>query len=285
MPDVYSIVTERILDQLSKGVVPWRKPWSARPARNLVSQKPYRGINPFLLNQGFASEFWLTFAQANRLGGHIRKGEKSSLIVFWKQSKFTKQNEETGEDETRSGFLLRYFNVFNLCQTEGIAEKLGLSITATLEPSFDKAQSIVDGMKQRPAIERADKAYYSPATDSVGMPDRGLFSSQGEYFSTLFHELTHATGHKSRLGRFDGNEKHLFGSESYSREELVAEFGASFLCGTAGIDQTMENSAAYIAHWSKRLREDKKLLVSAASQAQKSADFILGANQTETKKE
>ena len=276
MPNVYSIVTEKIVAQLEQGTIPWRKPWRAEVPCNMVSGKPYRGINVFLLAyQGYGSRYWLTFNQCAKLGGHVKKGEKSTLIVFWKRNQYTQHNEETDQDETRSSMMLRYYNVFNVMQTD-LAEKLGLGNSERVA-DIAAAETIVSDMPRRPAIERGDRAAYSPTADVVYMPDRGLFSSMPEYYSTLFHELVHSTGHLSRLSRFEpGEPLARFGSESYSKEELIAEFGAAMLAGIAGIEQaTLENSAAYLKHWIQRLKDDSKLLVSAASQAQKACDYIL----------
>ena len=279
---VYSIVTEQIIKQLESGVAPWRKPWHSEPPCNLITGKQYRGVNPFLLApQGYGSKYWLTFNQAKTLGGHVKQGEHSSIVTFWKKSPYTKRNVDTGEDETRSGFLLRYYRVFNLCQTEGIAEKLGLSTTASESgndvPDIEACERIVKGMQCAPKIEDSSAAWYRPLTDTVGIPPKSRFVGAPEYYSTLFHELGHSTGHKSRLDRVCfGNPIH-FGSESYSKEELVAEFTAAFLCGHAGISPSViENSAAYLRGWLSRLRSDSKLLVSAASQAQKACDYIMG---------
>lgn len=274
----YQVVTACILEQLEKGVVPWRKPWRTETPTSLASLKPYRGINVLLLaSQSHSSRYWLTFNQAARLGGHVRKGERSTLVTFWKRSPYTTRNEDTGEDETRQGFLLRYYRVFNLEQTDGIVEKLGLTAASPRVPDLDQCERIVSQMPCRPRMERSNAAWYRPLTDTVGMPDKSLFSSAEEFYSTLFHELGHSTGHPSRVGR-DGIENvNAFASESYSKEELIAEMSSAFLCGVAGISPAVvSNSAAYLQSWISRLRGDSRLLISAASAAQKAADFILG---------
>ena len=271
--NVYEIVTEQVIKQLESGVAPWRKPWRTDAPVNLISGKPYRGLNVFMLaTQGYESRYWLTFNQANKLGGHVKKGAKSSVVVFWHVGE-EKVNAKTGK--LSQPFLLRYYNVFNLCQTDGIAEKLGLGNASPRVPSLEQCEAIVTGMPNRPAFEQSDRAWYRPSTDSVGMPARGLFASSEEYYSTLFHELTHSTGHASRVGREGIENLNSFGSESYSKEELVAEMGAAMLCGVTGIAQaTLQNSASYLKCWIDRLRSDSKLLVSAASQAQKACDYI-----------
>jgi antirestriction protein ArdC len=285
MANVYEIVTEQIIKQLESGVAPWRKPWRAESPCNLVSGKPYRGINPFLLaSQGYGSRYWLTFAQANKLGGHVRKGEKSSTVVFWQigEEKIIKNAE--GKDRKSKPVLLRYYSVFNVEQCEGIADELGLGNTSPRIPNIAACEAIVKQMPNAPAMQQSDRAWYRPSNDTVGMPSKSLFGSAEEYYSTLFHELTHSTGHKSRVGRDGIEEVAQFGSESYSKEELIAEMGAAMLCGITGIaPATIENSASYLQCWINRLRGDSKLLVSAASAAQKACDFIrnISANSTQ----
>jgi len=275
---VYEIVTARILEQLERGVVPWRRPWSAQLPCNQVSGKAYRGLNTFLLgSQGYASKYWLTFNQANKLGGHIRKGEKSSLVTFWHVGQEKVVRTADGTDKKQTPFLLRYYAVFNVYQTEGIAEKLGLGKSAPVVPSIEACEAIVAAMPNAPKREQSDRAWYRPASDTVGMPARALFNSSEEYYSTLFHEIVHSTGHASRIGREGIEQLNTFGSESYSREELIAEMGAAMMCGVTGIaPATLENSAAYLKTWIERLKSDSRLLVSAASAAQKAADYILG---------
>jgi antirestriction protein ArdC len=275
---VYEIVTEQVIKQLESGVAPWRKPWSAELPCNLVSGKAYRGLNTFLLgSQGYASKYWLTFNQANKIGGHVRKGEHSSLVTFWHVGQEKIVRTADGTDKKQTPFLLRYYAVFNVCQTEGIAEKLALGKSAPVVPSIEACEAIVAGMPNAPRREQSDRAWYRPASDTVGMPSRALFGSAEEFYSTLFHELTHSTGHASRIGREGIEILNTFGSESYSREELIAEMGAAMLCGVTGIaPAVIENSAAYLKNWLERLKADSKLLVSAASAAQKAAGYILG---------
>ncbi len=278
MPSVYEIITEKIIKQLESGVAPWRKPWTCQTPANLVTQKEYRGLNVFTLaSQGFPSRFWLTFNQAAKLGGRIRKGEKSSPVIFWNVGDERETTTQDGTKETSRPFLLRYYSVFNFSQTEGIDISAGfLQETRTNDP-IETCEQIVTNMPNPPAFEQSDKAWYSPSNDMVGMPARGLFQSSEEYYSTLFHELSHASGHVKRLHRENFDNQAHFGSESYSKEELIAEMSAAMLCGIAGIEQkTLENSAAYLKTWIARLKSDSRLLVSAASQAQKAADFIQG---------
>jgi antirestriction protein ArdC len=274
--NVYEIITEKIIEQLQNGVVPWRKPWRTELPCNLVSGKVYRGINPFLLApQGFGSRYWLTFNQASKLGGHIRKGEHSSIVTFWNVGKEKIVRDADGRDRKTKPFLLRFYHVFNVEQTEGIMDKLGLGNASPRIASIEQCETIVNAMPNPPRREKSDRAWYRPSTDSVGMPSRDLFNSSEEFYSTLFHELTHSTGHASRLGREGIEQLNAFGSESYSKEELVAEMGAAMLCGVTAISPaTIPNSAAYLQSWINRLRGDSKLLVTAASAAQKAADYI-----------
>src|ERR1700674_1616387 len=282
--NVYEIVTEQIIRQLEQGVAPWRKPWRTEVPCNLVSGKAYRGINPFLLaSQGYGSRYWLTFNQASKLGGHIRKGEKSSIVTFWNIGDEKIVQDADGNTRKSKPFLLRYYRVFNVEQTEGIADKLGLGNASPRVASIEQCEAIVSGMPNRPATEQSDRAWYRPSADTVGMPARGQFNSPEQYYSTLFHELTHSTGHASRVGREGIEQLNTFGSESYSKEELVAEMGAAMLCGLTGLaPQTLENSAAYLQSWLRVLKSDSRMVVTAASAAQKAVDYILGKSQGDT---
>jgi antirestriction protein ArdC len=280
---VYQIVTEQIIKQLESGVAPWRKPWRTEPPCNLVSGKPYRGVNPFLLApQGYDSRYWLTFNQANRLGGHVRKGEKSSIVTFWKIGTEKTVVDADGNERKSRSFLLRFYRVFNVEQTEGIADKLGIGKASPRIPNLDQCDAIVARMPNLPRIEQDGKAWYRPSRDVVGMPSRNAFESAEAYYATLFHELTHSTGHSSRVGREGIETLNSFGSELYSKEELVAEMGSAMLCGVTGIEPaTIANSASYLQSWIDALRGDSKLIISAASAAQKAADYILNTAKPE----
>ncbi len=278
MPSVYEIITEKIIKQLESGMAPWRKPWTCQSPANLVTQKEYRGLNVLTLaSQGFPSRFWLTFNQAAKLGGTIRKGEKSSPVIFWNVDDEQETTTPDGRKEASRPFLLRYYSVFNYSQTEGIdIPSYLLQETRTNDP-IAACEQIVASMPNPPAFQQSDKAWYSPSNDVVGMPARALFHSSEEFYATEFHELGHSTGHPKRLHRENFDNPAYFGSESYSKEELIAEMTAAMLCGIAGIEQlTIENSAAYLKTWIARLKSDSRLLISAASQAQKAADFIQG---------
>lgn len=274
---VYEIVTERILDALAKGVVPWRRPWQTDMPRNLVSGREYRGVNVLLLScQGFASPCWLTFKQAKALGGSVKKGEKGTPVIFWR---VYDGEDENGKSKKR--FVLRYFTVFNVEQCEGL--DLPAAESRREVSPIAECEWIVAAYKEPPAIRHAgQQACYSPSRDEVRMPAREAFGSDEEYYSTLFHELTHSTGHTSRLARKGVTDPTRFGSHDYSFEELVAECGAAFLAARAGIaPKTIDNSAAYIASWTKRLTSEPRWIVDAAAQAAKAADRIAGAAEVE----
>jgi antirestriction protein ArdC len=201
--------------------------------------------------------------------------------VFWKWLDVDATGEATGK---RSVPMLRYYSVFNVAQCDGVTAP-AIEGTDRAHSPIETAEQIVAAMPKRPEIRHGlDRAFYSPAVDSVGMPSPERFETPENYYSVLFHELTHSTGHESRLNRkgVSGSESAGFGSQSYSKEELVAEMGAAFLCGRAGIvERTIDNSAAYVASWLERLKDDARLIVLAAAQAQKAADFILGASERE----
>ena len=277
MPNVYEIITEKIISQLEQGTAPWRKPWRTEMPMNLISGKEYRGINPFLLGPlGYGSRFWLPYNQAAKLGGNVRRGEKSSIVTFWNIGQEKTLIDSNGNERKSKPILLKYYNVFNVEQCEGL-ESLRLGNSTLRVADIEACERIISEMPNRPMLAQHAQASYRPSTDTVSMPARTAFDHIENYYSTLFHELAHSTGHPSRVGR-DGIEKvELFGSESYSREELIAELGAAMLCGITGIEPaTIQNSASYLQSWIKVLKGDAKLIVQAASAAQKAADFILG---------
>jgi len=275
-PIAYQIITDRITKLLEEGVCAWSKPWNSQAGmpRNLFSQRPYRGINVWMLGaQRYESPFWATFNQVKQAGGSVKKGEKSTPIVFWK--KYTSVDKDTGEEEGR--FTLKYYAVFNTAQVEGVA-------VPTLEqPIFEHTpievcEKVVGNYPNRPTLLHGDsRAYYRPSTDCIVMPDMTAFPQLSCYYSTLFHELTHSTGHSDRLNRPTLVDAVAFGSVNYAKEELIAEMGAAYLCGVCGIaNETINNSAAYLKGWLKVLRDDPKMLVQAAGQAQRAVDHILG---------
>lgn len=278
--DVYQIVTDRIIQLLESGTVPWHQPWKGGDQwpQNFLSRKVYRGINLFLLNAArYASPYWLTFKQVQSLGGRIKKGERSFPVVFWKIFK------EEGEGETRRIPFLRYYSVFNTAQCEGVNVPAASGQPGPVFQPIEKCEQVVANMPNPPLINHLGAgACYSPALDTISLPEAAVFDSGEDYYCTLFHELIHATGHISRLNRKEITEPNRFGSDPYSREELVAEMGAAFLCGHGGIEnRTIEQSASYIQNWLARLKEDRKLVIQAAAQAQKACDYILNEERQE----
>jgi antirestriction protein ArdC len=289
--DVYSIVTERIIEKLEAGTIPWHKPWRSIGApQNLVSKKSYRGINVWLLTmQGYISPYWATLRQINELGGRVRKGEKSTPVVFWRiyldgvevraNSDQHEPEHEQEEGQGRRRFVLRYYSIFNTEQCElpaSVSEKLAFPEQRQLDP-IEACEKILTGMPNPPEIVHAgDQALYSPITDRITMPPRGLFENAEEYWSTFWHEAGHASGHRKRLNRDSITEAAPFGSATYSVEEIVAEMTAAYLCGITGIEnRTIDNSAAYVAGWLRQLRDQRKLIIHAAAQAQRACDYIL----------
>ena len=280
MNKVYDIITEKIIEKLENGCVPWRMPWKGndRP-KNLITKKAYTGINPFILiSAGYRSPYWLSFKQAQGLGGNVRKGEKGTMVIFWKMFE---PKTSSGDDKSEMVPVLRYYTVFNTDQIDGISGKVPeLENTPNFQP-IDACETIVNGMPNKPEIQfREQRAYYNPNSDHVNMPIKESFEKEDYYYSVLFHELTHSTGHEKRLARKQAFQN-AFGSEKYSKEELVAEMGAAFLAGHTGIEQsTIDMNASYIDSWLKALRGDSKLVVLAAAQAQKAANYILNADAT-----
>ena len=272
--DIYSEVTTRIIAQMEEGVIPWSKPWIAfGKAISRSTGKPYSLLNQMLL--GRPGEY-LTFKQCQEAGGKVRKGEKSSMVVFWKW--IEQEDEETGEKKEVP--FLRYFNVFHIDQCEGITAK---HTTETAFPDgaepLEVAQEIIYDYLSREGVkllhEEGDRAFYRPYTDEVVLPIRKQFVSTAEYYSTVFHELTHSTGHAKRLNRL--SKPSFFGTEDYSKEELVAEIGAATLVNHVGLETSasLRNNAAYIQNWLKVLRDDKRFIVSAAGKAEKAVALIL----------
>lgn len=290
--NAYDTITNRIMEQLEKGVVPWHKPWKGGEEglpKNLLSRKPYRGINRMILACcGYDSPYWLTYKQAKELGGHVKLGEHGAPVI--KALFVNEENKalELGKEQSAGAFRgLKSYTVFHISQCE-LPEKLTALLTERLPHVYDpipSAEKIVTAMPHRPALshDKAGKkfqAYYSPSEDYVQVPGLSNFEQPEHYYSVLFHELGHSTGHPTRIGRPGITQAVSFGSTNYSKEELIAEMTAAFLCGMAGIEQpfTITLSAAYIASWLKVLKNDRTFVVQAAKEAQKAADYILGVN-------
>lgn len=275
---VYDIVTEQIVGMLDQGIIPWKQMWRTGVPQNLITKRPYEGINAMMLAitadmRGYSTPYWLTLKQCNDKGGKIRKGERSTIVTFWKK---TVKDEKKKPEGDNVFFLLRYYRVFNLDQCDGITAPDG-GVNTPID-QIAACEKIVEGYKDAPPIKwEGDRACYSPKADTVYMPPRNRFHSPEGVYSALFHELGHSTGHKKRLEREGITDDARFGSDLYSKEELIAEFCAAFLCGITGImPSTVENHASYIQGWSSKFKEDKRLIMTAAGKAQKAANWILG---------
>lgn len=283
--DVYTIVTNRIIEHLEKGVIPWQQPWTeAGLPKNLITGKNYRGINVWLLaSHNYPQNYFLTFKQVKDLGGSVKKGEKSQEVIFWKW--IEKENYEKKEDidKIKKVPMLRYYRVFNIDQCEGIPKEKIPSIIERKNDPIESCEKIITEMPKRPEIRHNEqKAYYHKMDDYVNLPKIETFENSESYYGTLFHELVHSTGHHERLNRIELINSKGFRTEDYAVEELTAEMGASYLKSYAGIPiEQLKNNVAYIQGWLERLRNDKKLIVHASAQAQKATDFILNIRNEE----
>jgi antirestriction protein ArdC len=279
--DIYSQVNNHILAALEKGVIAWRRPWNGRLPTNYDSDKQYRGVNILTLGiaemvRGYSSQYWMTFLQAKRHGGHIRKGERATHIVF-SERKVKEIQKEDGSKEERVMHFFRSFPVFNWEQTEGVPKK---DAGPELSPDRDLVEvcnSVLSAMPNPPAYrESGSSAYYVPKNDLVNLPPIDTFRTTEGYVSTKFHEYAHSTGHKTRLNRPGVMGMASFGGEQYSFEELVAELASAYLCASNGIDNTLENSTAYIQNWLRALKDDKTMLMKASGKATAAVEYILG---------
>lgn len=280
MSKAQDVVLDRILAIMDTGTLPWQQPWDSKVGfpKNLFSKRAYSGVNVWMLAcQGYDSPYWATFKQISAAGGTVKKGSKATPIVFWNVS----QKEDAATGKVKKSTFLVYYNVFNVAQTEGLEVPAIESVESRFTP-IEVCEKLVGNMPLRPSIFHGGiGAFYTPSRDTVTMPDRTTFTNPDSYYSTLFHELGHSTGHESRLNRPTITDCKPFGSVSYAKEELIAEMTASYLCGVAGIDNaTANNSAAYIKGWMATLQHDRSMLISAASKAQKAADYIQNLYQT-----
>ena len=275
--NVYEMVTERIIKQLEQGTIPWQKPWGGvrSGAFNRISKRPYSLKNQLLLEH--PGEY-CSFQQWKSLGGHIKKGAKSEFVVFWKIIDVEEKNDK-GEIEKKKLPLLRYYNVFHISQVDGV-EPLKEKLNTEIEP-IEEADRIIKEYVDREHITFkeciSDKAFYRPMTDTVVVPLKEQYKNINSFYQVAFHEITHSTVAQKRLDR-DIKELAPFGSEIYSKEELVAELGSAFLINHLGIETegTFQNSASYIESWLQVLRNDNKFIVSASSKAEKAVNYILG---------
>lgn len=272
---VYQIITNKIIEKLEQGVVPWRKPWVNGQAVNWVTQKPYRGINALIVEPGE----YATKKQILAAGGRIKKEEmrKSQIIVYWLWKEIKSEGGEGKEgEETKKFAKPLYYQVWNIkTQVDGLESKRTAQ-TFEHDP-IEEAEEIYKGFVGPSYTFQSGQATYTPFTDVINVPPIKDFPNCNEYYSTLFHEMAHSTGHRERLNRQGITSTVAFGDETYSKEELVAEMCAAMLCGVAGIDNsTIDNSAAYIKGWMSKIKDDPKLILTASSQAQKASDYILG---------
>ena len=283
--DIYTRVTDQIIDALEAGVRPWMKPWDAEHAAGRITRPlrhngaPYAGVNVIMLwssavTQGFAAPIWMTFRQAQALGGHVCKGQKGSLVVYANTITRTETDEETGEDEERHIPFMKGYSVFNVEQVDGLPTEF----YAVAEPKLDPVQRI-ERAEQFFTATNADirhggnQAYYTVTNDHVQMPPFECFRDAESYSATLAHECTHWTRHPSRLDRDFGRKR--WGDEGYAMEELVAELGAAFLAADLGFTpEVRHDHAAYIGSWLKVLKNDKRAIFTAAGHAQKAADLL-----------
>ena len=290
MKNVYQIITDKILEELGKGNIPWRKPWicvGGASCISYVTRKPYSILNQILL--GEPGEY-LTFNQVKSLGGSVKKGAKSKMVCFYKVVDKLVEKDD-GTTELKYIPYLRYYNVFHIDDTEGIKSKIKAPELKDTNPIEDAEKIISDYIERDGKLTftptLGDRAFYSPATDSVVVPLISQYENAEEYYSTAFHELTHSTLKPYRCNRESDGKAAAFGDKVYSREELVAEIGSSILCYEANLDdaKTFKNSVAYIQSWMKKLKDDPKMIVWAASRAEKAAKYILGITEETDKGE
>lgn len=295
--NAYEKITNQIIEALDQGIIPWKQPWIIKSQMpQSIHGKAYRGINAFWLGfvawrKGYKDNRWLTFKAATSKGGRVRKGEKSQAVTLWMET----YNHETPCSETnrkkkcnklgkrgkcKKFLFLRYYSVFNVEQCDGLdIEPIEDKPVHDFSP-IEKAQQVVDNYLERESIElkTGSAAYYTPSQDTITVPSTETFKSSASYYTTLFHECGHSTGHETRLNRKDSKEAIHFGDTNYAKEELAAEMTSAFLSADTGVHDDVEDSqvVGYIQSWLKALHNDKKLVVIAASQAQRAADYIRG---------
>jgi len=279
MRDLYQEVTDKIIAKLEAGVTPWIKPWNCAAPNggmpyNVISGKSYRGINiPLLYCNEYTFTGWLTYKQAQEVGAHVKAGEHGSMIVFFKPWKIRDVKAIAAGDKDaveKTIPILRSFTVFNVAQVEGLPEKY---LPKLDERTQIERQTQAEALLSKAVVKHGgDRAFFTPSHDFIQLPTPESFTDAGSYYATGLHELTHWTGHQSRLAREYGKR---YGDEQYAREELVAEMGAAYLCGHCGIAGKLQH-AEYIASWLQVLKNDKRAVLTAASHAQKAADFVTG---------
>lgn len=277
MSDVYERVTGKIIALLEQGTCPWKQPWQGCAPTNISTGKEYRGINHLLLNCiGFESPYWLTFKQAQRLGGSIKAGEKSPAFVVFSDTYLSKKTLPDGTETTEPRWVLKYTPVFNITQAKGIDAPADTGSGRSALHPIEACEQFMADLRERPMIETGQMAAFLPGSDRIVIPALDRFKDVESYHSALFHELTHWSGAKHRLNR--PQPQHSTDRPGYAREELVAEMGAAFLCAYCGIDTaTAPDSASYIAGWLKALRNDRRLVIDASRSARVAEEWLQGA--------
>lgn len=285
---VAQIVADQIIKKIeTEKLAPWQKSWVSKEVglpRNGVTNKTYKGWNLFVLVFMSDNPYWFTYKQAKELGGNVKTGEKSTPIIYWNWiEKGTGEFDENNKEKTKKVPFLRYYNVFNATQCEGLPEKFYPKAEALKNhDAIKEAQAIVDAMPNRPALKEGQNAFYTPSMDSVTMPPLGSFHKAEDFYSVMFHELAHSTGHETRLNRKGVTNLDHFGSHQYGQEELVSEMASAFLCYQSGIiNRTIDTSASYLQGWIARIKEDPTMLIYAGQQAFKAANYILGEKEEE----
>ena len=286
--NIYEEVTNRLIEQMEQGLIPWRKPWvgGSAMAISYATGKPYSLLNQMLMQPGE----YITFNQCQKQGGKVRKGSKSSRVYLWKTITVNATDadgneilDEDGNPKKKDIWILKGWNVFNLNDCEGIEPRWTSEAPAATAKPEEAAEKVLLDYVQREGIALHRKnpsaqAYYSPAMDLINLPCLSQYTEAAEYYSTAFHEATHSTGHPSRLNRFESTGKNAaFGSDEYSKEELTAEIGAACILHQLGIETpgSFKNSAAYLQGWLKKLKDDKRFIISASARAEKAVRLIL----------
>ena len=277
--NIFQTVSETILAKLSEGIVPWRKPWVAGLPCSVGSRKEYRGINIILLGlRDHTSRYWVTYKEAVRLQGHVKKGAKGSKVIYWhwRTEEERQRLVDSGKTKSPAPCVPFLSTVFNLEQTEGLPlpdDDLGCERKGRLEGAENFLSKLPSGAGVTHGSHYSP--CYIPSADEIRLPHLSQFESAEHYYSTLFHELIHSTGHPSRLNRL---QKESSGINAYSFEELVAELGAAFLCAITGIgnQRTISEQAAYIQGWKEFLQSDAGCFVKAAAEAQRAVDYLRG---------
>lgn len=277
--NIYTTITNKIIEQLKSGTVPWKKCWKTGLPKSLKTRAEYRGINLILLsNKDFSSQYYVTFNEARNLGGAVRKGEKGSTVIYWhwRSAAEIEALKEKSDREPQKCFP-KLYTVFNVEQCEGLLVPSDDS-SCSIHSKIQKAESIVHNFESKPLISHGTNTdpCYKIKSDRVELPPLSQFISANQYYATLFHELIHSTAHQKRLNRPIVDYRSLE-IKTYSFEELIAELGSAFLCAQSGIEdkELIENEAAYLSCWIKYLESDTTSILKAASAAQKAVDFII----------